>query len=158
MRNGRDVNGGGGDENNVRNEEEIMKSPDGAHFGMNAYDAVNAVLGGKEPPRERLQTVEEMRDDLLSAPLPEDGDLDYGEASRRLAGCFLRLVNEGVKAEQTELWEAYKAKWPTASTDFTGFMVGWAMNAARRCAGVPPAANPAICIFNEKGGNDLREA
>lgn len=51
------------------------------------------------------------------------------------------------KEANTAVWEAMKERWPGADEwlgGATGFMVGWAYNAARCIKELPPAPNPAI--------------
>ena len=125
-------------------------SDDGADLGVSAGRAIRTIIGGADQPQtSEKQTVEQMRASLLEAPLPTDEEIpvtedSYSEHARRLAGCFLRLIEKGTEPTYASLWEAYKTTWPNASTDFTGFMVGWAVNASRRCAHLPPVQNPAI--------------
>lgn len=127
-------------------------SIDGADLGVKADVAVKAVLGGPQPTEKEKMSVDEMREWLLSAKLPSEKD-DYGEYARNIAGCFLRLIELCVEPEEETLWEKAKQHFPEGNfSEATGFQVGWAVNAARRCANLPPVPNPAIITVEVKNG------
>lgn len=103
------------------------------------------------------------------------GDDAYSFAAECVAHCFLVLADDDPKILDTDTvygpdntdhkemwgrlagkdrasWEALKAKWPGADDWFggtTGFMVGWAFNAARSIKGYGPVGNPAIITIGE---------
>jgi len=82
---------------------------------------------------------------IRSAPLGFE-DVDYDEACRRLAKMYLTLLEEGLKIEKG-LLATLKRRFPHLAVDvgqMTGFMHGWAFNAARKIAGLEPAPNPAL--------------
>lgn len=144
---------------------------DGAHLGISAEEAMKAAIGGVEPTT--VETVGEMRDRILSTTIDEatsyDGTATYmakiiieafmadpalaqvptenvyeEDANGRLvfnAAGGLTLVTDG-------LWTVLKARMSPADLaaveGMTGFMWGWAVNAARRCVELPPVPNPAI--------------
>ena len=71
----------------------------------------------------------------------EEGQKSYGEASCWLARQYLILLDENYKGD---LYNEVKRKQGGRAMDFTGFMVGWAENAARYCKNLPEKHNPAI--------------
>ena len=120
---------------------------DGAHLGVTAEWALATILGGEPSPAEdERMTDGEFAEWVRSAP--EDfKDADYSEASRRLARYFLLVLEDGFEGGTWEAWETAKERWPDVineDCDFTGFMCGWAFNAARKVFGMPPAQNPAL--------------
>ena len=129
-----------------------MTWSDGAGAGIGAARALETVLGGKEPPTEAdSMTREQMEAHIVAAPWPggkapemEMGADAYDLASRCIAKAFLLLMKEGVTGD---LWDEMKAHWPDyehAVGGASGFMVGWAENAARYVLGQPEKQNPAL--------------
>src|SRR5262245_11274759 len=146
---------------------------DGAHYGLRAEDAMRRVVAGDPIKSEPLPNPE-MEALIRSRPLPDQDQHvtnDYSEMSEIIAHCFLVLEDEdpGIldrdtlfSSENTEYedlwgksmgkdhapWEAAKVKWGQAFDDVcggaSGFMVGWALNAARSIKGYGPTRNPAI--------------
>lgn len=117
-------------------------SVDGANLGVNADKSCEAVLGGEQPKKEDMKTPQQMRKYLISAPDSyEDGQKGYGEAAQWLAKQYLILLDENF---QGDLYDEVKKRQGGKSMDFTGFMVGWAENAARYCKALPEKSNPAI--------------
>ena len=117
-------------------------SIDGASLGVDAETACRAVLGGKQPKKSDKRTPEQMREYLMSAPESyEEGQSSYGEAARWLARQYLILLDDGFEGE---LYKEVKRRQGGRAMDFTGFMVGWAENAARYCKKLPEKPNPAI--------------
>jgi len=120
-------------------------SIDGANLGVNAEKSCKAVLGGEQPKKEDMRTPEQMREYLMSAPESyEEGQISYGEAARWLARQYLILLDENY---QDDLYSEVKRRQDGRDMDFTGFMVGWAENAARYCKHLPEKPNPAIIEF-----------
>ena len=120
-------------------------SIDGADLGVDAEKSVAAVLGGKQPEQQDMRTPEQMRSYLMSAPDKyEDGQTSYGEAARWLARQYLILLDEGFDGESMDLYKEVKRRQGERDMDFTGFMVGWAENAARYCRNLLEKPNPAI--------------
>lgn len=148
-----------------------MNSPDGAHLGMTANQALGAVIGGEQPkpakpdPREFEEYIMSAADEFRS-PVP-DGQDGYSEASRRLAkkmvlfaranpdalarpfeqrGEFVggEYVPVGPKGFADVFMDAMNEQDRDESGGMTGFMWGWAYNATRRICELPPAPNPAI--------------
>ncbi|HCJ67020.1 MAG TPA: hypothetical protein DHV62_06775 [Elusimicrobia bacterium] len=117
-------------------------SIDGGNLGVNAEKSCEAVLGGKQPTKEDMRTPKEMRNYLMSAPDSyEEGQKSYGEAAHWLAKQYLILLDEDFKGD---LYDEVKRRQNGRDMDFTGFMVGWAENAARYCKHLPEKYNPAI--------------
>ena len=122
---------------------------DGAHLGVTAGRALGTILGGEpSPTKEDGMTHEQFALWIRSAPqaledMPKDNG--YSEASRWLARRFLLLLETGCKAD--DVWDTFKDKWPDDADeagDMTGFMHGWALNAALHTLKLPPAPNPAL--------------
>jgi hypothetical protein len=144
---------------------------DGANLGIRAEDAMKKIVGGKEIESKPL-SMEELEKLIRSRPLPPGPlEFDYSVCSEAIAHCFLVLEDEdpGIldrrehypdDSEYRELrgkprdptnaaWEAAKKKWPSFADDSyaggaSGFMVGWALNAARNIKGYGQTGNPAI--------------
>lgn len=144
--------------------------PDGAHIGVGADRALETILGdAPQPTDEECQTADEMRAEILActedphtyggtatfmanrilnwllanparAQEPPEVDYDWdGDPDRGADGCKPEFVRA---PGWTTLMKA-DGVWPDG-IDLTGFMWGWAVNAARRCLELPPIANPAI--------------
>ena len=78
----------------------------------------------------------------MSAPSSyEEGCISYGEAARWLAKQYLILLDENY---QGNLYDEVEKRQGGRDMDFTGFMAGWAENAARYVKGKPEKTNPAI--------------
>ena len=117
-------------------------SIDGANLGVNAEGSLKAVLGGEQPKKKDMRTPEEMREYIMAAPNSyEEGQKSYGEAAKWLAKQYLILLDEGYKGD---LYDEVERRQDGRDMDFTGFMAGWAENAARYCKSLPEKANPAI--------------
>lgn len=117
-------------------------SIDGANLGVDAEKSCEAVLGGEQPKEKDRRTPQQMREYLMSAPESyEEGQKSYGEAARWLARQYLILLDSGYK---DDLWNAVEKKFNNKDMDFTGFMIGWAENAARYVKGMSEKNNPAI--------------
>jgi len=117
-------------------------SIDGANLGLGAERSLKAVLGGEQPKESRRRTPEQMREYIMSAPESyEEGQKGYEEAAQWLARQFLILLDESFEGD---LYDEVKRRQGGRSMDFTGFMVGWAENAARYVKGKPEKSNPAI--------------
>jgi hypothetical protein len=77
--------------------------------------------------------------------LPLDATYDW-ERARAELGRAPESVEEMERYRTGDsLWDrASQADLRLKDMDLTGFMVGWAFNAARRCLEMPPAPNPAL--------------
>lgn len=137
---------------------------------MSAERALETILGNApQPTDEERQTADEMRAEILACT---DDPNTYGGTATFMANRILTWLmahpehaqesseliydwdgdpdrgSDGLKHEfvrapgWTELMKQDGA-WPDG-VDLTGFMWGWAVNAARRCLELPPVANPAI--------------
>jgi hypothetical protein len=148
-------------------------SDDGAHLGYTAEQGMKQVLGGEEP--EETMTTAEMAAWIQGATLEQSYD-SYNECARYAAKLILNafladpsLTNlpaeteydwdgdpahgtQGMKSEyiiQLGLYEVLKDRGaPLKELELTGFMYGWALNAARRCVEVGPVPNPAIVTID----------
>jgi hypothetical protein len=117
-------------------------SIDGANLGVGAEESLNTVLGGEQPKESDKRTPEQMREYIMSAPESyEEGRKGYGEASLWLARQYLILLDENYEGD---LYDEVKKRQGGRDMDFTGFMVGWAENAARYVKRKTEKANPAI--------------
>ena len=117
-------------------------SIDGANLGIDAEMSCKAILGGEQPKKSDMRTPEQMRTYIMSAPESyEEGQKGYGEVALWLAKQYLILLDEGYDGK---LYDEVKRRQGGRSMDFTGFMVGWAENAARYVKGKPEKNNPAI--------------
>lgn len=130
---------------------------DGAHLGISASRALETILGGKSQPAqdERLKQ-EEFTQWIRSAP-HEYGDIRgedaYGEASRWLAKRYLLIIEQAPMVTRDIAWDVFKTKWPDdveKAGGMTGFMHGWAWNAARNVMEKPPESNPAILTIGPR--------
>ncbi len=97
---------------------------------------------GKKITRSEMRTPEQMREYVMSvSDSYEEGQKGYGEAALWLAKQYLILLDEGFEGE---LYDEVKKRQGGRDMDFTGFMVGWAENAARYVKGKTEKSNPAI--------------
>lgn len=149
-------------------------SDDGADLGIGAERALKTIMGGEQPTDEETETVEQMRARILSAPIEAGESYDgcATACARIILEAFekypqLQAVptkNEYLKQSNGEwvgiddrpivlnvdLYDVLKKLHPEGTPEhavfmgLTGFMWGWAVNAARRCIGAGPVPNPAI--------------
>jgi hypothetical protein len=121
-----------------------MSSPDGAHLGYDAEQALRAVLSGEQTDPADTMTAGEMRVWLLSANADHAMD-DYGECARFAGKLVLNWFLTYPEQTQTDPYQAMKDSGiPLSNLGLTGFQWGWAVNAARRCLELEPIPNPAI--------------
>ena len=130
-----------------RKGERIMLA-DGAHLKVSADRALETVLGGKESPAEdeRMSALE-FAVWIRTAPLESDEARDYGEAARCYAKLYLMAFEADCKGEARDVWREAETRWPDLAKRCeggTGFMHGWAFNAARNVLHMPPVQNPAL--------------
>jgi hypothetical protein len=149
-------------------------SDDGAHLGYGAEAAMRGALGDTETPklmtttemREYIESAPETPDTYddfgrlvakytlafldrhpEGSALSADSEYEWpGEAEGKPDwNATPTIKTEGLydymKRAEPEWFETARA---AAFTEMTGFMWGWAVNAARRCLELPPVANPAI--------------
>ena len=137
-------------------------SDDGVSEGLNAEEALGVVLGGEPAPDERVRTTTEMAAIIRATTEPSGYDgtanyaahliLDWLEADpTRAQGPTENVYEDGPNGEWTGVvkevgwYDRMKADGiPMAQLDLTGFMWGWAVNAARAIVELPPVPNPAI--------------
>ena len=138
---------------------------DGAHLGVTAGRALATIFGGEtQPIDEEQKSKEEFASWIRLAPESfEDivGEGGYSEASRWLARKYLLIMEEWFARSMYQrrpwspqhlsmrdaAWADCKVKWPEDVKEaggMTGFMHGWAFNAARHVLGMPPTRNPAL--------------
>lgn len=149
-------------------------SDDGAHLGYGMEAALKGALGGEEPPtrltvqdlRERIEAASDTPDGydacgnacakvLLhfmlrhpeAANLPASADYEWPKSADGETDWTATptVVQEGVydylKRIEPETYHRHREH---IFGELTGFMAGWAVNAARRCLELPPVPNPAI--------------
>lgn len=130
---------------------------DGAHLGVSASRALKTILGGEPSPTEdECMGREEFASRVRSAPHDlEDivGEDPYGEASEWLARRYLLIIEQAPAVTRDIAWEVFRARWPEDAEEaggMTGFMHGWAWNAARNALSKPAEANPAILTIGPR--------
>lgn len=124
---------------------------DGAAAGYKASDAMKSVLGNaEEKPSMRA---DEMTAYLEAAP---DDPQTYDDAARhagKLVLHYLRAHPDAARLGAYELDDAMEHDGVTIyGLGLTGFMWGWAVNAARRCLELDSVPNPAILVIGERDG------
>lgn len=147
---------------------------DGAHLGVDAERALKTILGGEPSPGQDEQMDAETfrtwiktadREDsygeaarlaarylleyLTAHPedmrLPLDDVHDWNRMRAELGDRFTSPDELLRYRTQEGLFDKAAAEYPALKNmDLTGFMVGWAFNAARRCLEIPPAPNGAL--------------
>lgn len=128
---------------------------DGAHLGISASRALNTILGGaSSPTEEERKSQEDFAAWVYSAPFALDnigGDDPYAEASRWLARRFLFIMEQAPAIDRDTAQEVFRTMWPEDAKEaklMTGFMHGWAWNAARHVLSRLPQPNPAILTID----------
>lgn len=124
---------------------------DGAHFGLSADESLKAVLGDEDEPEAKL-TAEQMAAYLESAPDAPDSYDDVSRWAGRGILHYLRLNPDAAATDAFDLFEAAFPRGPKGTLSelypelegISGFMVAWAVNAARYASHYAPVANPAI--------------
>lgn len=125
---------------------------------------MRAVLGGEQPKQDKGMTPEQMAEYLEACPDEVDS---YDDASRWAGRGVLRYLRQHPEAfangdagdvfdaafadqrgEPDEDEDGYRAL-PEQIEGITGFMVGWAVNAARYAMNHNPVSNPAIFDLGE---------
>lgn len=118
---------------------------DGAQLGYTAEQSLSLVLGGHASEFPQPMTAEEMCVWIDTAP---DDDHTYDGQSRyaaKLIVDYLRAHPHTSKLDAMTLSLEMRADGVSLDElDLSGFMFGWAINAARRCVELPEIANPAI--------------
>lgn len=135
---------------------------DGAHLGVSANEALAAVIGGETPTTTRNPV--EMRAYLLAVECSDNFDYETcaAYAARLILEAFIadpRLAalpadtkrdyshgyGPGARVIQVGLYDVLKEQGvPIDQLGLSGFMWGWAVNAARYCVELEPVPNPAI--------------
>ena len=158
-------------------------SADGAHLGVSAERALETILGGKPSPSDDEQMDAETFRNWIKTADREDSYGECARLCARYLLEYLTEHPEDVQLplEATYDWDRAKAelgRWPESDEKaryrtadglwdrasaaeprlkhmgLTGFMVGWAFNAARRCLEIPPAPNPALLTVAVEEGEE----
>jgi hypothetical protein len=119
----------------MRNRLLGMTREDATDYGSTADYAASLILNFiLEDAARRIAIPTEMEYDW-------DGDPDHGAN-----GCKPEyVIHKGLYAVMKEAGPPYDE---IGELGLTGFMWGWAVNAARRCVNMPPKPNPAIVEIN----------
>jgi hypothetical protein len=150
---------------------------DGAHLGVSADRALKTILGGEPSPSEDEQMDAETFRTWIKTADREDsyGEcarlcarylLEYLESHPEDSRLPLDAAYDYDRMNTDKAWNKPISEWAPYLTseglfdkvaavnprlkemDLTGFMAGWAFNAARRCLEMPPAANPALLTIS----------
>jgi len=150
---------------------------DGAHLNIGAEKAVETILGGEDEP-EHL-TDEQFEQMIRTAPIKPDLGYDEGSnACARIVleayekypqlqdlpeeHIYLKFANgktdlDNFYSINTTLYDvlrklydddSYEYRW--VFSELTGFMWGWAVNAARKVLGLGAVPNPALITIELK--------
>ena len=146
-------------------------SDDGADLGMNADEALGVVLKGDPAPEKPVRSTKEFAAMIMGTTGPGGYEGTANWCARLIVEWLLadptraEGPTEDVYAED----EDGQMKWPAevitpgwydrmkadgidlASLDMTGFMWGWAVNAARQIVELPSVPNPAIVTIGGDG-------
>jgi hypothetical protein len=137
---------------------------DGAHLGYGPEAAMRGAIGGERP--KKLMTAMEMRELIEQAREPATDYNGSGLLAAKYVLGYLERHPEDSEAPADSERE-YDAAWKVIGTKvvgltdlierkepetaaaidavgLSGFLWGWAVNAARRCLELPPVHNPAI--------------
>lgn len=144
---------------------------DGAHLGYGAEAAMKAILDG-EQPAER-ETAGQMFERIMATSRDDattyDGIATYMAkliilalradpmlANQPIANVYGRNPDGSTDYDTVTtpgLWEVLRDRLDPADREavsgMSGFMWGWAVNAARRCLELGPVPNPAIITIGE---------
>lgn len=141
---------------------------DGAHIGVDAKRALGSILGDDPQPTEQERMdPEQMREWIMACT--KDDATSYDGMARYAAKLILVFLLEDPRRASIPTENVYKKgadgeiDWSNMEVEspglyevmkehgsdigelgLTGFMWGWAVNAARRCCELPPVPNPAI--------------
>lgn len=124
----------------------VPSRDDGTVEGYKPYDAMARAMGGA-PDGEPFHTAQELAAYLDGAT---NGDaVTYDGVARYTAKVLLDYLRSHPDAAQMDANTLFDAASEANdgildALDLTGFMVGWAVNAARRCVELDPVDNPAL--------------
>lgn len=120
---------------------------DEAYLGLKASDAMKSALGdAEEKPRMRA---EEMMTYLESAPEDPRSYDDAARCAGKRVLTYLRAHPEAARLKAYAVAEAMERNGASLrDLDLTVFMLGWAVNAARRCCELDEVQNTAIITFS----------
>jgi len=143
--------------------------PDGAHLNIGAEEGMKANIAGEEP---HPMTDEEFEQMVREAPIPGDS---YSGQANATAKLILEMYEEYPQTRElpeereylrdldghvdwndpiylnVTLYDVTKKAYPQHHElflDLTGFMWGWAVNAARKILGLGPLPNPALMTIS----------
>lgn len=129
-------------------------SSDGVSQGIRSGDALRVLVGNAELADVPAVTTGEMADRIMATTRESVNEArdngDPREAYSRAAEYAAKLILEYYLADPKRVQDTdpYEAmKWDGYDLDplgMTGFMWGWAVNAARAILELPPVPNPAI--------------
>ena len=126
-------------------------SEDGADLGIKPTRALETIFGKEQPKKEEELSKEKMRQEILAQPDEYEKVEDTYDANTMwLAKQFLKMLEEGIKEDMDFLYDEMKKRNGERNYGYTGFMVGWANNAARYCLDKPPQSNPAIVTIGRE--------
>lgn len=152
----------------MNTDNDKIEWSDGAQQGASCNDALAAVMGGDQP--EKFETVEQMHARIRAAPIAAE---TYDGTATACARIILEAYEQwpelqALPAEARYLWlpnieapvrhvqltlglhdvlkDIYSDRPEVLAVlrNLTGFMWGWAVNAARRCLGLSEQPNPAL--------------
>ena len=101
-------------------------------------------MGGTQPTEKEHLSKGELVAKIMAMSDLYKGGMDYENSTLWLAKQFYLLKKDGIKGDMDFLYQEMKKKNGLQTCDFTGFMVGWAYNAAAWLMDEPPAPNPAL--------------
>jgi hypothetical protein len=121
-------------------------SDDGANLKIPAEAAMRAVLGAESEPKRMSD--EEFEQMIRTAESTDS----YDGCANRAARLVLEYMEANPSTVNLDVWQLYDTLKPTVSEmdrkecleQTTGFMMGWAVNAARHILKMKPVPNPAI--------------
>lgn len=145
-----------------------MSCADGAHAGLTAEDAASVILRGDQEVEKQHMDPEQMRQWIMACT--KDDATDYDGTARYAAKLILVFLLEDPIRARIPIEPVYAKNGPNGTIDWsniiveipdlyevmqesgipiddlglTGFMWGWATNAARHCLELGPVPNPAI--------------
>jgi hypothetical protein len=147
---------------------------DGANHGITAGRALDTILGGEPPPKkDEGMTPAQMRE-FLEHGTAKDA---YSDASRVTGAIILAFLDAHPNLRHLQADDVYhfpkdsKGEYEITALGLigamelagvkiddglTGFMYGWAVNAAKYALGAPPVANPALLTVEFDGSAEGR--
>ena len=119
---------------------------DGAHLGMGAEAAMKAVIGGGDGPSDPDAALRELEAEIRRASA--EPPMTYDSTANLAARIVLEHLERHPQDRAIDEHEVYqRLRSQLDPLDLTGFMWGWAVNAARAILELPPVPNPAILVI-----------